>query len=73
MLVDTRRLLAAVALTMGLAACDSLDTPTYPPDDGPDKEPPDGTETSRAPVAITVGSSHFYVYMEPETLSGEHV
>jgi hypothetical protein len=70
MLVDTRRLFAAVALTIGLAACDNLDTPTYPPDDGPDKDPPDGTESSRAPIAITVGSSQFYVYGEPP---GTHI
>jgi hypothetical protein len=62
MLVDTRRLFAAVALTLGLAACDDLETPTHIPDDGPEKDPPNGTETSRAPVAITVGASEFYVY-----------
>ncbi|HEV3050053.1 MAG TPA: hypothetical protein VGX50_07085 [Longimicrobium sp.] len=63
MLVDTRRrLFAAVALTLSLAACESLDTPTHIPDDGPEKKPPNGTENSKAPIAITDGTSQFYVY-----------
>jgi hypothetical protein len=74
MLMDTRRLFAAVALAIGLTACDSLDTPTSPPDDGPEKKPPNGTETSRAPVAITTGASQFYVYSAPPApVDGRHV